>query len=59
MSMLLRLILPFYDFAIFDLSPLTVCINCSFFTFIFVVLLPTFEYTYFVILYVITAIFEK
>ena len=27
-------------FAIFDPSPLTVCINCSFFTFIFAVLLP-------------------
>jgi len=32
-AMLLWLILPFYDFAVFDLSPLTVCINCSFFTF--------------------------
>ena len=27
-------------FAVFDPSPLTVCINCSFFTFIFAVLLP-------------------
>jgi len=27
-------------FAVFDLSPLTVCINCSFLTFIFAVLLP-------------------
>jgi len=27
--MLLWLILPFYDFAVFDLSPLTVFINCS------------------------------
>jgi len=28
--MLLWLIVPFYDFAVFDPSPLTVCINCSF-----------------------------
>ena len=27
-------------FAVFDPSPLTVCINCSFFTSIFAVLLP-------------------
>ena len=27
-------------FAVFDPSPLTLCINCSFFTFIFAVLLP-------------------
>jgi len=41
MSMLVRLTLPFYDFfAVFDPAPLTVCINCSFFTFTFAVLLP-------------------
>ena len=39
MSILLWLVLPFYDFAVFNLSPLTECINCSFFTLIFAVLL--------------------
>ena len=39
-SVLVWLTLPFYDFAVFDPSPLTVCINGSFFTFIFAVLLP-------------------
>ena len=30
----------FYDFALFGPSPLTVCINCSFYMYIFAVLLP-------------------
>jgi len=30
-SMLVWLIVPFYDFCVFNPSPLTVCINCSFF----------------------------
>jgi len=30
-------------FAVFDPSPLAVCINCSFFPFIFAVLLPVFS----------------
>jgi len=33
-AMLVWLIVPFYDFfAVFDPSPLTMCINCSFFTY--------------------------
>ena len=32
--MLVWLTLPFYIFAVFDPSPLTLCINYSFFTFI-------------------------
>ena len=39
--MLVWLIVPFYDFcALFDPSPLTVCINCSFHIYMFAVLLP-------------------
>jgi len=57
--MLLWLMLPFYDFAVFNLLPLTVCINCSF---LHLYLLFYFQFSvdmYFVILYVIAAIFEK
>ena len=37
-AMLVWLTLPFYDFfAVLDPSPLTVCINCSFFTFMSVI----------------------
>ena len=31
-AILVWLIVPFYDFAVFDPLPLRVCINCSFFT---------------------------
>ena len=41
--------------AVFDL----VCINCSFFYIYIRCFITSFEYTYFVILYVITAFFEK
>jgi len=37
--------------AVFDPSPLTVCINCSFFTYIFAVLWPDFSRLHLVILY--------
>ena len=42
-AMLVWLTLPFYDFAVFDPSPLTVCINCSFFTFITDISMSTHE----------------
>ena len=40
----MRVMMPFYDFfAVFDPSPLTVCINCSFFYIYFIVTMPFFS----------------